>query len=69
MTTSRWLNVDETAELLGVSPKRLYELTAARQVPFHRIGRRIRFTPSDLAEIEKSTALVPATPLRLSRTA
>lgn len=64
----KWLTVDEAAALFGVSPKRLYELTAAEQVPFHRIGRRIRFTPGDLAAFEKSTARVPASPFQRTRT-
>jgi excisionase family DNA binding protein len=65
----RWLDVEQAAALFGVSPKRLYELTAARQIPFHRIGRRIRFTPADLDAFEKATAQVPATHIRLIRTA
>lgn len=59
--TENWLDVPAAAALFGVSQKRLYEMTAARQIPFHRIGRRIRFTPADLAAFEKHTAQVPAT--------
>lgn len=40
--TAGFLKVSDIAALLGVSPRRVYQLVRSRQVPALRIGGRIR---------------------------
>lgn len=47
----RLLNITEAAEFLNVKPTWLRDKTVARQVPFTKIGRHVRFTAEHLAEI------------------
>lgn len=42
------LNVHEAAELLGLSPRTLYNLVARDQIPVQRVRRRVMFRPSAL---------------------
>ena len=42
------LTVDEVAELLALSPRTIYKWTTSRRIPFLRVGRRLRFSESDL---------------------
>lgn len=44
-------NVKQAAEWLGIPPKTLYAMTAARTVPFTKVGRHIRFSDDHLREI------------------
>jgi predicted DNA-binding transcriptional regulator AlpA len=53
--TALVLYLPQAAELLGMSPARLYELTRGRAqarqdhpIPFFRIGRRVAFTRASL---------------------
>lgn len=43
-----WLTVAEAAEHLRCTPSRLYSLTSARRVPFHKDGSRTLFRRSEL---------------------
>ncbi len=42
------LSVHDTAELLGLSPRTLYNLVARGQIPVQRVRRRVMFRPSAL---------------------
>ncbi len=44
------LNVQELAELLGVSDKQIYVMVADGRLPAFHIGRVIRFDPQDVAD-------------------
>lgn len=44
-------DIKAAAEWLGISPRTLEEYVSARTVPFTKIGRLIRFSDEDLAEI------------------
>jgi excisionase family DNA binding protein len=44
------MTVQEVAEYLGVSVNRVYDLAAARIIPFVKVGRLLRFDPDRLAE-------------------
>lgn len=44
-------NVREAAAYLGISHKTLYAMTAARTVPFTKVGRHIRFSQAHLDAI------------------
>ena len=46
--TSRLLDVDAAAEYLSVTPRFIRRLVAERRVPFVKLGRHLRFDPSDL---------------------
>ena len=64
---SGWLTVPELADLLGVSPNWVYEGTATKRLPHHRVGRYVRFSPADISRIERQSQIEPtrtARPLR-----
>lgn len=44
------LTVRETAELLGVSDKHIYELVAGGTLPAFHVGRSVRLDPQDVAD-------------------
>ena len=39
---------DELARMLKISPAGVYRLVAQRQIPFHKVGRSIRFDKIDI---------------------
>lgn len=48
------LTEDEAAVLLGVKPRLLRDLRAQRRIGFIRVGRLVRYRPTDLEDfIEK----------------
>ena len=48
--TPRCTDVEGIAEYLGDSPRHIRHLVASRQIPFFRIGRKLRF---DYREIDQ----------------
>lgn len=44
------LTVQEVAELLGVSDKHIYEMTADGRLPAFHVGRSVRLDPQDVAD-------------------
>lgn len=61
-------NVDEAAAYLGIPKKTLYAKTAAREVPFTKVGRHIRFSQAHLDAIVaagEQPVVQPSAPLRL----
>lgn len=44
------LTVREVAELLGVSDKHIYEMTAGGTLPAFYVGRSVRLDPQDVAD-------------------
>jgi excisionase family DNA binding protein len=44
------LNVQQVAEFLGVSEKKVYRLAAAGVLPAFRVGKAIRFDAQDVAD-------------------
>ena len=49
------MNVKDAANLLGVSPGKVYALAApGGPIPCHRIGKRIIFDRSDVLEYQQS---------------
>ncbi len=46
--TRRLLDVDTAAEYLSVTPRFIRRLVAERRLPFVKLGRHLRFDPSDL---------------------
>jgi len=64
-----WLTVPELAALLGVAQSWVYEGTASRRLPHHRVGRYVRFSPADVDRIGHATAVEPTRAPRLRSTA
>lgn len=56
-----------SAPKVGKSPNWLKEKARASEIPHHRMGRTIMFTPSDVAEIIENGAVPAGTPQRQPR--
>ena len=48
MVEKRLLNIKEASEYLGISQKGLYNMIYRREIPFIKIGGRVRFDIIDL---------------------
>ena len=46
---SKFINVNEAAELLGLRPSTIRKRVLIREIPFYKIGARIVFSPDELA--------------------
>lgn len=51
LSSERLYTIAEIAKLLNVSTNWFYERTRKDSIPFHKFGKHIRFTESDLAAI------------------
>ena len=47
-TASPWLNIEQAAEYLAWSKKRLYNLVAAKAIPHRKVGNRLLFHRGEL---------------------
>jgi excisionase family DNA binding protein len=56
--------VIEAAKMLGLSTNWIYQRTRRDAIPFHKFGKYIRFTGSDLAEILAAFSRGPNKPAR-----
>ena len=45
-----YLTVDETAELLQISPRTLHDWVSQEKIPFHKAGSQTRFLLSEIVE-------------------
>ena len=41
--TGRWLSVEEIAEHLGVKKETIYKWVRTTDIPFHKVGRLVKF--------------------------
>ena len=58
MDSQRYLNVDDVAALLGVSPKTVYGWVSAKTIPHVKFGRSVlRFRLSDIEAWAESRAV------------
>jgi excisionase family DNA binding protein len=59
----RLVGLEELASLLSVSKRTLYYWVTRREVPFAKIGKHIRFSPSEVVKFfkEKSEQTAPCT--------
>ena len=53
------LTVQEVAELLGVSDKHIYEMTADGTLPAFYVGRSVRLDPQDVADWLRKKRPIP----------
>ncbi len=51
LLNGRFYTISQMAELLDLSTNWFYERTRKNAIPFHKLGKHIRFTESDLAAI------------------
>jgi excisionase family DNA binding protein len=49
----RLVDISEAAERLGVPIRFMRRLVDERRIPFHKIGRYVRFDPADLEHFVK----------------
>ena len=49
-TLPQLLTIDQLAERLGVSTRHVRRLVAERRVPYLKVGKFVRFDPSEIAE-------------------
>ena len=47
-TAKTWFSVSEAAEHIGVSARQMRQLVYDRKIPFHRMGKFLRFRVTDL---------------------
>jgi excisionase family DNA binding protein len=55
----RFYTISQMAELLNLSTNWFYERTRKNAIPFHKLGKHIRFTESDLTAILKMCSRGP----------
>jgi len=51
LLNGRFYTISQMAELLDLSTNWFYERTRKNAIPFHKLGKHIRFTESDLVAI------------------
>ena len=56
-----WLNTNETAKRLGITPRTLYRFIDDGKIPAYRFVRVIRLKESEVAEFIESSRIVPGT--------
>ena len=56
-----WLNTNETAKRLGITPRTLYRFIDDGKIPAYRFGRVIRLKESEVADFIESSRIVPGT--------
>lgn len=58
----RLYTVQEAADTLQLPKSWIYERTRKKAIPFHRLGKYVRFTTDDLAQIIASKSTATAVP-------
>ena len=48
------LNVNQLADILGLKKITIYEWVRSNKIPFVKLGKRVLFQPSDIADFIKS---------------
>jgi excisionase family DNA binding protein len=59
MAVVNLLNVEELSELFSIPRENIYRLIKAGELPYLRIGKRIRFDESEIVEWLKSKKVRP----------
>jgi excisionase family DNA binding protein len=55
------LTIEEAAARMKMSVRYVRRLVAERRIAFHRLGRAVRFDPTDLAEFVQAGRVEPMT--------
>ena len=53
------ISTDEAAERLGVTPRFMRRLVDERRIPFHKIGKYVRFDPADIDRFAMESRVDP----------
>jgi excisionase family DNA binding protein len=56
------LTIDEAAALIKMSPRYVRRLVTERRIVFYRLGRAVRFAPTDLTAFVQAGRVEPMTP-------
>ncbi len=48
METQAFLNVQQLADRLNTKPRMIYRLVDERRIPFYKIGKHLRFDPTEV---------------------
>lgn len=56
-----WLNTNETARRLGITPRTLYRFIDDGRLPAYRFGRVIRLKESEVADFIEDCRITPGT--------
>lgn len=59
MTHTGWLTPHEVADQTGYTVRTIQRWCRERRIPHVRVGRLLRFTPAQLAEIEAAYTIEP----------
>jgi excisionase family DNA binding protein len=54
------IGIDEAAARLGVTPRFIRRLVDERRIPFHKIGKFVRFDPADVDNYIRRGRVEPA---------
>ena len=57
--TNNLISPEELAELFKISKSSVYRLIERRQIPFYKIGAKLRFSKSDVEKYLKSVRIDP----------
>ena len=49
------MNVEQAARFLGLKKGTVYNMISRRVIPYHKLGRRVLFKPSELEAFFRST--------------
>ena len=60
-TEIHWLSTQESARLLGITPRTLYRFIDQGEIPAYRFGRVIRLKESDIDAFIESRRIEPGT--------
>lgn len=55
----RPLTIEEAADRLGVTVRMVRRLVAERRLPYHKVGRWVRFDPVEIDEWFAATRVAP----------
>lgn len=52
-----WLNSNQAANYLGISPNAIRIMVYRKQIPFYKFGKRLRFLKKDLTKVIKRSGV------------
>ena len=53
------LNIDQAARFIGLKKGTLYNMISRKAIPYHKVGRRVLFTQTELQAWFESTLVPP----------
>lgn len=59
MKEKLFIGVEETAELMGLTPRHIYHMVAAKAIPYYKPTRKVLFKRSEIIEYMESCRIKP----------